>query len=82
MDQILYASEEIDVGLVVMGPSTYLVQGPPEVLDVVQRQARHDVVERTGIGEPLDAYAPEDAAFGRPRIDGGNGVASASKGVG
>src|SRR5918998_1615726 len=59
-----------------------LVQGSPEVPDVVQGQARHHAVERTGIGERLDAHATEDGTLRRPRIDGGHGVARKGEGAG
>jgi hypothetical protein len=57
-----------------------LVQGHPEVFDVVQGQARHDVVERIGIGELLDLHTAEDRTFGRPRVDRGYAVAGTREG--
>src|ERR671921_957331 len=67
-------------------PSTeqagYPVQGAPEVLDVVQGQARHHVVKGAGIGELLDPHALEKGSLRCPRIDRGHGVASARHGAG
>jgi hypothetical protein len=60
----------------------YVVQGHPEVFDVVQRQARYDVVELTGIGELLDPRTPEDGTFGCPRVDRSHGVANTREGSG
>src|SRR5215204_437641 len=60
----------------------YVAQGYPEIFDVVQGQARHDVVELSGIGELLDPLATEDGTFGRPRVDCGHVVAGTHEGSG
>src|SRR5919107_815267 len=55
----------------------HFVQGASDVLHVVQRQDRHDMVERSGLGELLYPDAAEDWALGSPGIDGDDGVAGA-----
>jgi hypothetical protein len=58
----------------------YLVQGTTDVLYVVQRQDRHDMVEQSRLGELPYPDAPKDRAFGSAGIDGGDGVAGAVEG--
>src|SRR5919107_3917019 len=60
----------------------YLVQGTIDVLYVVQRQDRHDIVERSRLGELLYPEASKDRAFGSPGVDGGDGVAGAVESMG
>ena len=60
----------------------YLVQGTTDFLYVVQRQDRHDMVERSKLGELLYPDASKDRDFASPGVDGGDGVAGAYEGVG
>src|SRR5215218_121409 len=60
----------------------HLVQGTTDVLYVVQRQDRHDMVERSRLGELLYPDASKDRAFGSPGVDRGDGVAGAVEGDG
>src|SRR5215210_929657 len=55
----------------------HLVQGTTDVLYVVKRQDRHDMVERSRLRVVLYPDAAEDRAFRSPGVDGGNGVAGA-----
>src|SRR5215211_6687620 len=48
----------------------HLVHGTTDVLYVVQREDRHDMVERSRLGELLYPDASKDRAFGSPGVDG------------
>jgi hypothetical protein len=60
----------------------YVAQGHPEIFDLVQGQASHDMVELSGIGELLDPRMPEDGTFGHPRVDCGHAVVGTHEGPG
>src|SRR5919112_853175 len=60
----------------------YLVQGQPQVFDVVQGQDRQDMVELSSIGELLDPHTAEDGTFGSLRVDRSHGVTPTREGSG
>src|SRR5918994_2247866 len=71
---------DYDEGSSISEQSGHLVQGTGEILHVVQRKDRHDMVEGSRLGELLYPEPAEDRALGSPWVDGGNGVASAVEG--